>query len=415
MNHHVGEARRPRGRLAAGAFALAAAAALSAPGRAHAQASPWSYNQNLHLTYEFDDNVNEATGGAVNLAHSDPIRAQVAKLSYLGDLEWGGGEQRLSFNFHGGYKRHFGLGAESRTDAGEGEEQETATVEIASQIVGEGSLVYRRNITDDLAVSGRVGIKNRHWLRDEEDENEIFFINEDAFFRVTSGASAIVNLDPLLPGRPAWIEVGVRYSDIEFENLDPHFGNRAVGGHVLLTREYGSGIQATWSYSLDRHRFPGRGVYTPEDTDPANIFRGITRPRQEDRLHDLGMEVRWFGRLGVVAEYRYRYNDSNSFGFSWYSHNVRLQLVHPLPWGMLAQAYGALELRSFTEPVPKGTQAGSLDLGEAENNVLLFEVVKDVTPSYSVVARYARYRNESITLNDFYSKNIYAVGVTYRP
>ena len=70
--------------------------------------------------------------------------------------------------------------------------------------------------------------------------------------------------------------------------------------------------------------------------------------------------------------------------------------------------------RDFSEPVAN-TQAGSLDTGETENNVLLLRLVKDVTPDYSVEVRYGRYRNEAITLNDFYTKNIYAVGMNYRP
>ncbi|HUP20120.1 MAG TPA: hypothetical protein VM778_09225 [Gemmatimonadota bacterium] len=404
MNSHVDETRRSRGRFAAGALALAVVAALSAPEQARAQASPWSYNQDLHLTYEFDDNVNEATGATVSVAQTDPIRAQVAKLAYRGDLEWGGGEQRLSFTFHGGYKRHFGL-----VDDGPAQDEAEAEgeLDVSSQLVSEGSLNYTRRVTDDFAVSARAGIKDRRWT-----EDEFFFINEDAFRRYSTGVSGIVNLEPLIPDRSAFIEAGARFSDIEFRNLDQLFGNETVGGHVFLIKEYGHGIEATWSYSYDRVRYSGRGKLEPGD-DPSGIL-GPTRARQEDRLHDLGVEVRWFGTLGVVADYNYRYNDSNSFGFSWYSHNVGLQLLHQGPWGLFVHASGQLELRSFTEPVPSIT-AGSLDIGEAENNLLLFRVVKDVTPAYSVEARYARYRNESITLNDFYSKNIYAVGVTYRP
>jgi hypothetical protein len=91
-----------------------------------------------------------------------------------------------------------------------------------------------------------------------------------------------------------------------------------------------------------------------------------------------------------------------------------MQVLRRLPWGMLVQLFGQIELRDFSEPVPN-TQVGSLDTGETENNVLLLRLVKDVTPDYSVEARYGRYRNEAITLNDFYTKNIYALGMNYRP
>jgi hypothetical protein len=67
----------------------------------HAQAA-WNYDQDVHVTYEFDDNVDEAL--------SDPVRAQIARLAYSGGLEWGeAGAQRLSLSYQGGFKRHFGL------------------------------------------------------------------------------------------------------------------------------------------------------------------------------------------------------------------------------------------------------------------------------------------------------------------
>lgn len=406
MNTHVGESHRPPGTRPPRAAAVLLAVALLAPAAARGQESRWSYDQDLHLTWEFDDNVNEAVGGSLPLSQ-DPVRAQVGKLAYRGDLEWGGGQQRLSLAYHGGFKRHFGVG---RAEEGEPADPNAEIIEeVPSQLISEGSLSYLRRLTDDFAVSARVGIKDRRWT-----EDGFFFVNEDAFLRQSTGVSAIVNLDPVLPGRPARLEIGVRTSDVEFKNLDQFFGNHVLGGQVLLTKEYGAGVQTTWSYSYDRVRFPGRGALTPEDENPGLVILGVNRDRQEDRVHDLGMEVEWYGGVGIVAEYRYRYNDSNSFGFSWYSHNLGLQVLRQLPWGMFLQAYGRLEFRSFTEPVPSIT-FGSLDIGEAENNVLLLRLVKDITPSYAVEARYARHRNESITLNDFYSKNIYAVGVTYRP
>ena len=40
---------------------------------------------------------------------------------------------------------------------------------------------------------------------------------------------------------------------------------------------------------------------------------------------------------------------------------------------------------------------------------------RGVLAHYSIEARYGRYRNESISLNDFYTKNVYSVGMNYRP
>jgi hypothetical protein len=374
-------------RIAAGPIASAAVAILLAAGASRAQtleSSPWSYDQDMRLTYEVDDNVNERI--------VDPVRAQVARLAYRGDLRWGSaGEQRLSLTYQGGFKRHFGS-------------QET---EVTSQFINEGTLGYQRRLSDAIALGGTIGIKNRAWT------DGFFFINEDGFTRVSGSVSGLLSLEPVSGDEASRLEIGARYSDTDFENLDPSFGNHLMGAYASVTKDFGSDLTASWSYSFDQIRYPGRGALRPGD-DPTAILRGITRDRQEDHLHELGTVVTWLGGVSIQGEYSFRLNESNSFGFSYVSHNLGLQILRRLPWGMLAQFYGQVELRDFNEPVPN-TQVGSLDTGETENNVLMLRLVKDVTPDYSLEVRYGRYRNEAITLNDFYTKNIYAVGMNYRP
>jgi hypothetical protein len=146
------------------------------------------------------------------------------------------------------------------------------------------------------------------------------------------------------------------------------------------------------------------------------VFLSPTRDRQEDLLHELGMQITWLGDVSIQGDYRFRYNDSNSFGFSYLSHSMGLQVLRRLPWEMLLQLYGRVELKTFSEPVPNLEGAGTINTGDAAaDNVLLVRLVKDVSTHYSIEARYGRYRNESISLNDFYTKNVYSVGMNYRP
>ena len=370
-----------------GPLGVAAMALLLAAGGVDAQTpgqSPWSYDHDMRLTYEYDDNVNE---GIV-----DPVHAQVARLSYRGDVRWGSsGEQRLSMTYQGGVKRHFGY----------------SEADVTSQFINEGTFGYQRRVAEDIALAGTFGIKHRAWT------DGFFFINEDGFTQTAGTVNALVNLRSLSDDELSTLEVGARYSDTDFDNLDVSFGNHVIGGYASVTKDFNPDLNVTWIYSFDQIRYPGRGTLGPGD-DPTAILRGITRDRQEDHLHELGALVTWLGDVSVQAEYSFRLNDSNSFGFSYISHNFGLQLLRRLPWDMLAQFYGQVELRDFNEPVPN-TQAGSLDTGETENNVLLLRLVKDVSPDYSIEVRYGRYRDEAITLNDFYTKNIYAIGMNYRP
>lgn len=376
----TGAPGRPLRWAATAAFLL-----LLLPAAAGAQSS-WRYNHDVSLSYEFDDNVQERL--------RDPLRAQLARLGYHGDFIWGGGQQRLGFSYQGGFKRHFG-------DAG------ISPDSISSQFVNEGTVTYLRKVTPRLALGGELGLKHRVWTKDS-----FFLINEDGFLQRTGGLNAVVDLEPLDAEHQARLNLGLSWSDTEYKFLDPHFGSSSFRGFAAVTKEFGENVDATASYSFDRMRFPGRATLEPGDL-PQNIV-SPQGPRQEDHLHELGAEVHLFGPVSIVADYRLRYNDSNSFGFRYVSHSLGIQLLRPLPWGMLAQVLGQVELRSYLEPVPKVT-AGSLDTGEAQDNVLLLRLVKDITPDYSVEARYARYRNESITLNKFYTKNVWSVGMIYRP
>ena len=377
--------------LAITAAAVLATAVSTGSSLAQSSGSSLSYDHDIHLTYEFDDNVREDL--------LDPVQAQVGKIAYEGDLQWAGGDQRLSFSYAGGFKRHFDVDELTGVAASDG---------VSNQFVHQGSLEYLRRLSRNVFVSGRGAAKTRRWTDDEQ-----FFINEDTYTLYSGEIAAIVDLQPLQPEESVQLQVGARYSDIEFKNLDRFFGTWTVGGDLALTKRFNSELEARATYSFDRVRYPGRGVLEPGD--PAQDIIGFTRPRQEDRIHEVGAEVEWFGPIGILAEYRYRDNDSNSFGFDNFSHSVGIQILRQLPWNMLVQAYGQVELRTYTEPPPRGEGLGRLDVGEPEDNVLLLRLVKDISEAYSVEARYVRYRNESITLDDFYTKNIWSIGFTIRP
>jgi outer membrane receptor protein involved in Fe transport len=378
-----GRAGVPGGPLRWGATAVLLL--LLVPAVVRAQSS-WRYDHDISLSYEFDDNVQERL--------REPVEAQLARVGYHGDLIWGGGEQRLGLRYQGGFKRHFG-------------DVPVSGDTIPSQFVNEGTVTYLRKVTPRLALGAEVGLKHRVWTKDS-----FFLINEDGFLQRSGGLNAIVDLEPLDAEHQARLNMSLNWTDTEYKFLDPHFGSSSVSAYASVTKEFGENVDATASYSYDRIRFPGRATLEPGDL-PQNIL-SPQGERQQDQLHELGGEVHLFGPVSIVADYRFRYNDSNSFGFRYVSHSLGIQLLRPLPWGMLAQVLGQVELRSYLEPVPKVT-AGSLDTGEAQDNVLLLRLVKDITPDYSVEARYARYRNESITLNEFYTKNVWSVGMIYRP
>jgi len=212
----------------------------------------------------------------------------------------------------------------------------------------------------------------------------------------------------------------------------PPADNSAMDGYAL----HAADVPAAGTLLPVSQRIPAGTVGAPlQPGTAARIFTGAQVPAGADavvmqeqceaadgavRIQVLptpGLAIRRRGedvRRGAVVLARGSRLTPQGLGLAAAVGAGRLQVLRRLPWGMLVQLYGQVELRDFSEPVAN-TQAGSLDTGETENNVLLLRLVKDVTPDYSVEVRYGRYRNEAITLNDFYTKNIYAVGMNYRP
>ena len=338
------------------------------------------WQNDFRLSYEYDDNVREDV--------LDAVRAQVARISVKSDLLFDDRtNDQLSLVYQGGYKRYFDVGRES--------------LDITNQFLHEGQVTYRRLLGESrLDVSG--GVKIRDWQDDA-----FFFPNEDGFTRLWGSVGARRNFTPQLAG-----EVSLGLSGIEFDHLDEVFGYEAQAGRVTLSQGLGTGVTGDFSYAAEQRTYDGRGKLRGAEDDPTNIF-DPDRPRQIDVAHEAGIGISFLGSFGFQGRYRYRLNDSNSFGFTYHSHIFNLQLAQQLPWRMIAQFYGAVELRKFREPI-RGL-VGAVDVEDTDNNVLVFRLLKELNGHVDVEARYGRYRNESINLNAFYTRNVYSLGFRVRP
>lgn len=337
------------------------------------------WQNDFRLSYEYDDNVREEV--------VDEIRARVARVSLKSDLMLDDSTtNQLSVVYQGGFKRFFDVGRD--------------TLEIANQWIHEGQLAYRRVLGANLLeLSG--GLKLRSWQDDT-----FFFVNEDGFTRLWGGVSARRNFSPTLSG-----EIAGRFSGIEFDHVDEVFGYDAQSARLGLSKALGDDVQADLIYALEQRGYDGRGKLRSANDDPANIF-APDRPRQIDVAHEAGVGLSLLGPFGLQARYRHRRNDSNSFGFDYYSHILNLQLAQQLPWRLYAQFYGAVELRKFRDPIPG--LVGTLDIEDTDNNVFVFRLLKEINGHFDIEARYGRYRNESLNLNAFYTKNVYSAGIRLR-
>jgi hypothetical protein len=345
------------------------------------------WRNDVRFSYEYDDNVQEQV--------DDVVRAQVARVSVKSDLVLADSANQLSAMYQGGFKRYFDVTREE--------------LDIANQFLHEGQLAYRRLLGSNRIELGG-GIRRRVWQDDE-----FFFVNEDDFTRLWGTVALRHAFTKSLSA-----EIGARLSELDFEHVDEVFGYGAEAGRIVLSKRWGDGrkaatlggLQMDLTYDLEQRTYDGRGILRGPTDDPTNIG-APDRPRQVDTAHEAGIGLSFLQPFGFQGRYRYRVNDSNSFGFEYFSHIVNLQIAQQLPWRMIAQVYGAVELRKFREPV-RGL-VGALDIEDTDNNVLIFSLLKEMNGHVDIEARYARYRNESINLNAFYEKNVYSLGFRLRP
>ncbi len=359
-------------------LALLAAAAALAPGARQAAAQV-QWQNDLRLSYEYDDNVREEI--------VDEVRARVARISLKSDLVWDDSTtSQLSLVYQGGFKRYFDV--------------DRPSLDISNQFIHEGQIAYRRMLKANVfELSG--GVKHRGWQ-----EEGFFFVNEDGFTRLWGGVSARRAFSPSFSG-----ELTARVSGIEFKNVDEFFGYDAQLARAGVARQLSDGVMLDAGYAVEQRTYDGRGKLRGPDDDPSNVS-SPERPRQIDLAHEVGLGMSYLGPFGLQGRYRYRLNDSNSFGFDYYSHILNLQLAQQLPWRMFVQFYGAVELRKFRDSV-RGL-VGTLDVEDTDNNVMVFRVLKELNGHVDVEARYGRYRNESINLDDYFTKNVWSLGVRLR-
>ncbi len=338
------------------------------------------WENDFRTSYEYDDNVREEV--------VDEVQARVARISMKSDLVWDDSTtQRLSLLYQGSFKSYFDVGEDS--------------LDISNQFLNEGQVTYQRRFAaNELRVSG--AIKDRTWS-----DSDFFFVNEDGFTRLWGGLAWRRSFSPTFSG-----EVSAAVSGIEFDHVDEFFGYDAQMGRLGVAKRLSEQVVGDAYYAIEQRTYDGRGKLRGPNDDPANIS-APDRPRQIDLAHEASIGIAVLGGFGFQARYRFRVNDSNSFGFDYYSHILNIQLAQELPWRMIAQFYGNVELRKFRETV-QGL-AGTLDVEDTDNNVAVLRLLKEINGHFDVEARYGYYRNESINLDDFYNKHVYSLGFRVRP
>jgi hypothetical protein len=121
-------------------------------------------------------------------------------------------------------------------------------------------------------------------------------------------------------------------------------------------------------------------------------------------------------RRGLIrVEYAYCSQGSNSMDAALRRHEFRWLASHPLPLRLVGQFYGNLEHTTRTDRDLGRVvvlQSGEREAGEDDNTIAL-RLSRSIGRHWTLEARHAWYRNESLLIGNFYSKRVLTAGLSW--
>jgi len=191
-------------------------------------------------------------------------------------------------------------------------------------------------------------------------------------------------------------------------NYDYHCKNgglrfeMAISPKIHLEIQYSSG-----SYGYDRQALD----YEKLDS-LVFIWYGLGTA-QRDRLQEISatLDVYWWAlfRCG----FSYLENRSNSYGYSYKTPIIRIVTAKSLAGGFLLRILWNFQIKKYSDSLQPILTLRP-DTENEENNVILFDLVKDISKKISLQLRIGLYKNESPYRDLYYQKSRIALGMTYR-
>lgn len=196
---------------------------------------------------------------------------------------------------------------------------------------------------------------------------------------------------------PKWeLSGGVQTSDVNFADF-PLSNYNWLGGNVRLARKIGN-----ISLNVD-YRTRNVDYARPVFSDGPIIFPGPLE-LQRDQFWEIGAGVEMSRSVFVAGGYWYQQNESNNPGFDYTNHEIRLVFGRELGKGFHFQAYGIIRSQDF--PNPATDLPFPVLLEEAENNTMVFSLVKVLSNSRELEVGFQRLHNDSSFSELDVSKNV---------
>ncbi len=356
---------RPKSLAATLLFSIAPVCCLIAP--VLAQQSTWRIKNRFQSSYEFDSNIRERPSGSL-----DRLDASSLKLFFHSKASRRARNVRLTLTYQGGLQTYWQNSIENK---------------LINEVSGSGLLQKGRF---------QIGFQAEARLK--------IYVNDVLDY--TRGSAKVFLRTPAVLGFGN--EVSVQGGGIHYKNFST-FDSSHLALAWTLSRKVKKNL--SWNMTVTRMAVDYDRPALLFDASLDNLI--VAAEQQEDESTQFATRIGYSKRVLVSLSYSLQHNDSNSFGYSYTRHQVVAVLGLPLGRQMWLRAYGATQIKNYSEESPPMFPI-DVDSERDESNFLVVDLSKDLASGLTAILRYGYYNNESIIRSRFYSKSIVSAGFDFR-
>ena len=176
-------------------------------------------------------------------------------------------------------------------------------------------------------------------------------------------------------------------------------------------------IDLEFVYRAERRGYdvPALRNTCPEGVQAATCL-GLAASDRSDLNHSVSAEIVYTADRVYSGRYELQVNDSNSYGESLVRQRVELGFTSELFANVFLTARGTIQYFTFGDGLRlSGEDPGTLSftIDDENRNSLSFHLIRDVSASWAVEARYAAFTNEFMTDSLSYRRQLFYLGLVY--
>lgn len=330
-----------------------------------AQSSEWNFKNRVQFGFEWDDNVYESRAA--------PKEKPSARLLFQTR-----GEQRkqnlyFGFRYSGGYQGY-------------------------QPIVKEDKLINELTFQSEIKLTNWLCGGINAWGR-----LKLFLYKPIDYYLISSNFYTRINLS-----HRWYFTIYIKPHRLNYRS-ETFFDYQGIEASASITKYFSRKFSIESGALFNRIDYKRQSYFF---IDKFNVLN-LEKSKQRDKLQTIYFDIRYTSTLLWSLSYFYEINDSNSYGFSYFSRWLLITLSRKLPYHLLFRMQTMIQKKNYQDPLAPYIPL-ELDTETEDSNYLIIDVSRSFAQRYSVFLRLAWYQNESPFRAQYYQKQIATVGLEYQ-